>query len=132
MCREEGLATLCYNPLAGGLLTGKHRDLAAPDAQSRFGSGKAAGMYKERYWHEREFNAVSRIAALAKQAGIPPARLAVAWVLAQPGVTCAIIGASRTEQLPELLAADGTTLEAPVLAQLDEITREFRTGDAQR
>lgn len=132
MCEAEGLGTLCYNPLAGGLLTGKHRDLSAPDARSRYAAGKAAGMYKDRYWHEREFDAVGQIVALAAQAGMAPARLAVAWVLAQPGVTCAIIGASRVEQLPEVLAAADTKLDGALLARLDEITREFRMGDAAR
>jgi 1-deoxyxylulose-5-phosphate synthase len=132
LCREEGLGTLCYNPLAGGLLTGKHRDLAAPDARSRFGAGNAAAMYKARYWHEREFAAVSAITAAAKQAGIPAVSLAVAWVLAQPGVSCAIIGASRAEQLPDSLAAIDTRLDDALLRRLDELTRDFRMGDATR
>jgi aryl-alcohol dehydrogenase (NADP+) len=132
MCQAENLATLCYNPLAGGLLTGKHRDLASPDAQSRFGGGKAATMYKDRYWHEREFAAVAQIVEVAKDAGLAPGRMAVAWVLAQPGVGCAIIGASRAEQLPQVLASTETVLDAAVLSRLDEITREFRMGDAER
>ncbi|MEO5671397.1 MAG: aldo/keto reductase [Ramlibacter sp.] len=132
LCQEEGLATLCYNPLAGGLLTGKHRDLNAPDAQTRFGAGKAAAMYKDRYWHDDEFAAVSQFVAVANEAGIPPVRLAVAWVLAQSAVTCAIIGASRAAQLPDLFAAEGTKLDAPLLARLDEMTRGFRLGDASR
>ena len=132
MCREEGLATLCYNPLAGGLLTGKHRDLANPDAHSRFGAGNAAGMYRNRYWHEREFAAVNAFLAVAQEAGIAPARLAVAWVLAQPGVTCAILGASHAGQLPDVLGAVDIVLDASLLARLDEISREFRQGDAQR
>lgn len=131
-CRDEGLASLCYNPLAGGLLTGKHQDPRSPDAASRFGSGNAAAMYKDRYWHDREFDAVSRFVRIAGEAGMAPARLALAWVLAQPGVTCAIIGASRASQLPDVLAADATTLDASLLARLDELSREFRMGDAER
>ncbi|HYF20555.1 MAG TPA: aldo/keto reductase [Ramlibacter sp.] len=132
LCRHENLATLCYNPLAGGLLTGKHRDLSAPDAQSRFGFGKAAKMYQERYWHEREFEAIGAYLRIAGEAGIAPARLAVAWVLAQPGITCAIIGASRVEQLADSLAAPELKLDADLLKRLDELTREFRMGDAER
>ncbi|NML44839.1 aldo/keto reductase [Ramlibacter sp. G-1-2-2] len=132
MCQAENLATLCYNPLAGGLLTGKHRDLAAPGADNRFTVGNAAAMYKDRYWHEREFEVVQQFVALAKDAGIPPVQLAVAWVLAQPGITCAIIGASRAAQLPDSLAAPGVKLDAALLARLDEMTREFRFGDAVR
>ena len=132
MCEAEGLATLCYNPLAGGLLTGKHRDLSSPDAQSRFGAGKAASMYKDRYWHEREFEAVSKFVSVAQDAGMAPEKLALAWVLAQPRVTCAIIGASRAAQLPEVLAADAATLDPALLTKLDELTRDFRMGDAPR
>jgi aryl-alcohol dehydrogenase-like predicted oxidoreductase len=130
MCSEENLATLCYNPLAGGLLTGKHSDKSEPDAGTRFGAGNAASWYRQRYWHEREFEAVARIVDLAKQLGLAPERLAVAWVLAQPGVTCAILGASRAAQLTHVLAAAETQLDGGVLAQLDTITREFRLGDA--
>jgi aryl-alcohol dehydrogenase-like predicted oxidoreductase len=132
MCRQEGLATLCYNPLAGGLLTGKHRDLGAPDPGGRFGANRAAVYYRERYWDERKFQAVSRIVDVAAQAGLSPERLAVAWVLAQPGVTCAILGASRASQLPQVLAAAETKLEPAVLQELDTITQEFRLGDAAR
>lgn len=132
MCRAEGLATLCYNPLAGGLLTGKHRDLAAPEPQGRFGANRAAVYYKERYWDERKFEVVARIVEVARQAGLTPERLSVAWVLAQPGVSCAILGASRAAQLPQVLAAMDTTLPVDVLDALDGITREFRTGDAPR
>jgi aryl-alcohol dehydrogenase (NADP+) len=131
LCREDGLATLCYNPLAGGLLTGKHR-FDAPQEASRFTTGKAAAMYRERYWHEQEFSAVQAILALAQEAGIPPVRLAIAWVLQQPGVTCAIIGASRTAQLEDSLAAPQTKLDAALLQRLDGVTRVFRTGDASR
>ena len=132
LCQEEGLATLCYNPLAGGLLTGKHRDLSSADAQSRFGAGRAATMYKDRYWHESEFAAVAQFVAIAAEAGMSPVKLAVAWVLAQPAVTCAIIGASRAAQLPDVIAAADAKLDAPLLSRLDEMTRVYRLGDAGR
>ncbi len=129
LVRQEGLGTLCFNPLAGGLLTGKHRDLNAPDSQSRFGFGNASVTYRERYWHEQQFEAVKQIGEVAREIGLTPERLAVAWVLAQPGVSCAIIGATRAAQLPEVLAAPQTRLEAGVLDRLDAITRGFRQGE---
>ncbi len=132
MCASEGLATLCYNPLAGGLLTGKHQDLSNPAPGGRFGANRAATYYRERYWNEQKFNAVARITRLARQAGLAPERLAVAWVLAQPGVSCAILGASRADQLAQVLAAPDTRLDAGLLAQLDDATREFRLGDSPR
>jgi aryl-alcohol dehydrogenase (NADP+) len=132
MCQSENLATLCYNPLAGGLLSGKHPDMASPDALSRFGSGKAAATYRDRYWHEREFRAVAEILSVADEVGIAPARLAVAWVLAKPWVSCAIIGATKTDQLHQIIAAADTVLDAAVLTKLDRITAKFRLGDSSR
>lgn len=132
LCQEEGLGMICYNPLAGGLLTGKHRFDAQPEAGGRFGAGSGAAMYKDRYWHEREFVAVSAFVDLAAQAGIEPVRLAVAWVLARPGVTAAILGASGAAQLAPALAAAGTQLPPDLLARLDELSFEFRMGDASR
>lgn len=132
MCREEGLAMLCYNPLAGGLLTGKHRFDAPAAEATRFADGRAAKLYRERYWHEQEFEGVNAFLAVAREAGLAPVRLAIAWVLAQPGVSCAIIGASRVEQTADSLAAVTTKLDPALLARLDEITRVFRMGDASR
>lgn len=132
LCQEDGLGTLCYNPLAGGLLTGKHRFDAPPQESTRFATGRSASMYRERYWHEQEFEAVNALLGVAAEAGLSPVRMAVAWVLAQAGVSCAILGASRAEQLPESLAAVETKFDAGLLARLDELTRVFRTGDASR
>ena len=132
LCREENLGMICYNPLAGGLLSGKHNITTPPDANSRFGSGKGAALYKDRYWHEREFLAVSKFLDLAAQAGMEPVRLAVAWVLSQPAVTSVIIGASRVEQLPNVLWATEAVLDADLLARLNDFSLEFRMGDASR
>ena len=132
LCQEDGLAMLCYNPLAGGLLSAKHRFNAEPDAQSRFGSGNAAGMYKDRYWHEREFLAVDTFSKVAAQARIPPVRLAVAWVLSQSAVTSAVMGASRAEQLTEVLHAAETQIQHGLMVLLNELSHEFRMGDASR
>lgn len=132
LCLEENLGMLCYNPLAGGLLSAKHRFGSEPDAASRFGSGKGAALYRDRYWHEREFAAVAAFAKVAAEAGTPPVRLAVAWVLAQPAVTSAILGASGADQLADVLASAGTEITPDVLAALNELSWEFRMGDASR
>jgi aryl-alcohol dehydrogenase (NADP+) len=130
MCEAENLATLCYNPLAGGLLTGKYAHGASPEAATRFGAGGTAAAYRQRYWHDRQFEAVGRIMNVAQATGIACERLAVAWLLAQRGVTCAVLGASRALQLPQVLLAGETKLDEQVLHLLDTITHEFRLGDA--
>ncbi len=125
LCSQESLGVIPYNPLAGGLLTGKHRRGVAPSAGTRFTLGSAATVYTERYWHDREFDAVEQIAVVATDAGLSMATLAVAWVLANPAVTAPIIGASRPDQLDDSIAALSTTLDGDLMARLDGITGEF-------
>lgn len=132
LSEAEQLGMICYNPLAGGLLSAKHQFAAKPNDNSRFGQGAAGDMYKDRYWHEREFLAVQQYAQLAKECNIPLVQMAVAWVLANPAVTCAILGASRVEQLPDVFKASDTVLTESVMTRLNEISHEFRRGDASR
>lgn len=131
-CAEENLAVIPYNPLAGGLLTGKHDPKAPPPEGSRFTLGNAGKMYSERYWQGREFDAVAQFTALARDAGIAAPTLAVAWVLANPAVTAPIIGASRAEQLAASVAAVELRLDPALKAKLDALSNEFRMGDAAR
>lgn len=122
-----------YNPLAGGLLTGKHSYGAGP-GEGRFSAavGKAGAMYTQRYWHEREFHTIETINEIVAPTGRSLASTALAWVLANPAVTSAIIGASRPEQLTETLAAVDKPLDPDIKAKLDEATAEYRYGDALR
>ncbi|KAF1047753.1 aldo/keto reductase [Xylophilus sp.] len=132
LAAEEGLAVIPYNPLAGGRLTGKHQPGTAPTEGTRFTLGKAAALYQGRYWSDRYFGTVQALQALAAEAGVPLATLAVAWVLAQPQITAPLLGASRPEQLDATLAAASYHIDAALLQRLDETTREYRHGDAAR
>jgi aryl-alcohol dehydrogenase-like predicted oxidoreductase len=132
LCLEEGLAVIPYNPLAGGLLTGKHTLSAPPPEGSRFTLGTAGSMYTDRYWKEREFSAVAALGKSAQEAGIDLTTLSVAWVLANPAITSPIIGASKPEQLKASVAALSVKLDAALKTKLDELTHEFRMGDAAR
>jgi aryl-alcohol dehydrogenase (NADP+) len=132
LCAQEGIGVIPYNPLAGGLLTGKHSPAAGPEEGSRFTLGTAARIYQERYWHDRMFQTVDELRPLAAEAGLSLATLAIAWVLANPTVTAPIIGASRPEQLADALAAAETTLPADLKQRLDDLTAEYRRGDAVR
>jgi len=129
LCREEGLGVIPYNPLAGGLLSGKHRREAGPTAGTRFTLGSAAARYQERYWHAREFETVEMLRPLAAEAGFSLARMAIAWVLAHPAVTAPIVGASRPDQLDDALAAVDKPLDGALKARLDELTLDYRRGD---
>jgi len=132
LCEEEKLAVIPYNPLAGGLLTGKHRRAAPPPEGSRFTLGNAGKVYSERYWQEREFATVDAFVGLAKAAGVEPATLAVAWVLAHPAVTSPLIGASRPEQLKASIAAAEYRLDPKLKQTLDQLSHDYRMGDAAR
>lgn len=130
---EQGLAVIPYNPLAGGLLTGKYRGADAPRAENtRFTLGSSATMYQDRYWNERSFATVAQLHALADEAGVPLATLAVAWVMANPLITAPLLGASRPEQLDATLAAAAYQLDPALKQRLDELTAEYRKGDAPR
>jgi aryl-alcohol dehydrogenase (NADP+) len=132
LCLEEGIGVIPYNPLAGGMLSGKHIRDQGPAEGTRFTIPNAGPMYQERYWHQREFDTVDGFQQIAKKARLKPATLAVAWVLAQPAVTAPILGASRPDQLDDTLAAVEVKLEDGLLHEIDELTREFRRGDAAR
>lgn len=129
---EEGLGVLTYNPLAGGLLTGKYAPGSDPAANTRFTLGNAGAMYQDRYWNERSFAAVQRLQQIAQAADVPLTTLAVAWVLANRSVSSVLLGASRPDQLDATLAAASYVLPAALKQQLDEATAEFRKGDAPR
>jgi len=131
-CAEDGVGVISYNPIAGGLLSGKHDKGAPPPEGTRFTLGWAGQMYQERYWNERAFDTVEALRDLADQAGIGLVTLSVAWVLANKAITAPIIGASRPEQLAASLAAAEYPLDADLKQQMDELTHEYRLGDAAR
>jgi len=131
-CREEGIGVIPYNPIAGGLLSGKHSRADPPPESTRFTLGTAGKMYQDRYWHDREFDTVEALSGLADEAGVSLVTLAVAWVLANQAITAPIIGASRPEQLGPSLAAAEFTIDDDLKRRLDEYTYEYRLGDAPR
>lgn len=95
LCAEEGLGVLNYNPLAGGMLTGKYRRGGTMPTGARLEAFKG---YYERYYTEQALDIVEGFVAAAAERGVTPAQLAVAWVLADPRITCPIVGARNLEQ----------------------------------
>jgi aryl-alcohol dehydrogenase-like predicted oxidoreductase len=110
LCRDQGLGVIAYNPLAGGFLSGKYAALGQPPTGTRFALGKTGELYRERYWHDAHLHAVEELRQHFQARGIALVTAAVAWVLAQPGITSAIVGASKPEQLEASLAAAELTL----------------------
>jgi 1-deoxyxylulose-5-phosphate synthase len=112
LCRDQGLGVIVYNPLAGGFLSGKYQ---APDRLvpgTRFTLGKTGDLYRQRYWHQAQFDVVEQLRQFFQARGKSLVQVAVAWVLAQSGITSAIVGASRAEQLDDSLAAVDLKLDA--------------------
>jgi 1-deoxyxylulose-5-phosphate synthase len=133
MCEEESIAVIPYNPLAGGLLTGKHDRTAPPREGTRFTLGTAAARYQARYWNDKEFETIDDLRAVGNEAGMSMATMAVSWVLSNPAITAPIIGASRPEQLADsLAAAEKGPLPGDLKARLDDITQSWRAVDAAR
>ena len=133
LCAEEGLGVIPYNPIAGGLLSGKHRSLGVPPPEgSRFTLGTATSLYQDRYWHEREFATVSALAALAKDSG---AIAGNAGGRLDARESCGHVRDRRREP-PRAAGASVAAVDfvlGPELKQrLDELTRDYRMGDAAR
>ncbi|MEM7285614.1 MAG: aldo/keto reductase [Actinomycetota bacterium] len=132
LCETDEIAVIPYNPLAGGLLTGKHKR-EAPDSGSRFTiAGGQGDRYMERYWQDQLHDVVEAIRPLAAESGRSMAELAVGWVLANPTVTSPIVGATRPDQLDDAIAAEASPLDDDLKTALDELTHHLRVVEADR
>ncbi|MBA2317351.1 MAG: aldo/keto reductase [Euzebyales bacterium] len=118
-CSERlGLTNVVYNPLAGGLLTGKHRLEAQPANGARF----SQETYRDRYWNAAQFRAVERLRDVADLAGLTLVELSLRWLLGRPLVDAVLLGASSLEQLrANLDALDGPPLDDDTLAACDDV-----------
>ena len=122
LCAEESVGVMTYSPLAGGLLSGKYSREHPPPEGTRFALDYPTGpLYRERYWHERLFDAVERVGEVAQACGVTSVQLAVAWLLQRPGLTSVILGATRLEHLEEALKALEVKLEPATIEALDAV-----------
>jgi aryl-alcohol dehydrogenase-like predicted oxidoreductase len=122
MAKVYDVSTLAYNPLAGGLLTGKHTESHIPEG--RFDKNI---MYQDRYWNTRTFQAVGNLNKIAEKAGRSLTGLSFAWLLHHTSTDVVILGASSIEQLKQNLqaCADGP-LSDEVVSECDHVWQEFR------
>jgi len=119
LCEREGISQIVWSPLGQGVLTGKYRPGEPPPADSRAASESMSG-FIGRLTEPRVLEAVERLRPVAEQAELTMAQLALAWVLRQPNVASAIVGASRPEQVHANASASGIVLSADTLAAVDE------------
>ena len=114
ICQRYGMGTLVWSPLGQGLLTGRFRKGQQIDTH------RSGGM-PQHFSDERKLDVVEQLIPLAHKAGVPMTHLAMAFAIAHPGVTSAIIGPRTMEQLDDLLAGDGITLDDKILNEIDAI-----------
>jgi aryl-alcohol dehydrogenase-like predicted oxidoreductase len=118
--RTHGLGLIVYNPIAAGLLAGKHKP-GQPAAGTRFANNK---MYFNRYWMDENFSAVEKLTEIARAHGLDILQLAMKWCLRRKEVTSVLTGVSRLEQLEQNIASvSGAPLGDEVLALCDDVWR---------
>jgi aryl-alcohol dehydrogenase-like predicted oxidoreductase len=121
--REFGVSMVAYNPLAGGMLTGKHHSDAITPG-TRFDQN---AMYQERYWHEKNFSAVDKLRSIAEKAGRSLVSLSLNWLTHHTATDCVILGASRPEQLEQnVKALEEGPLSEDVINACDEVWKNLR------
>jgi aryl-alcohol dehydrogenase-like predicted oxidoreductase len=120
-CEELGIGQVVFSPIAQGVLTGKYKPGEQPPTGSRATDDKGGANMIKRWMSDDVLGRVQQLKPLADEAGLSLAQLSVAWVLQNPNVSAAIIGASRPEQVTENAKAAGTKLDADLLAKIDEV-----------
>jgi aryl-alcohol dehydrogenase-like predicted oxidoreductase len=120
-CAELGIGQIVFSPIAQGVLTGKYLPGQPPPAGSRATDEKDGAQFIQRLLTDEVLTRVQQLRPLAEQAGLTMAQLAVAWVLQNPNVSSAIVGASRPEQLRDNVKASGVKLDADLMKAIDEI-----------
>ena len=131
-CQELGIGQIVWSPLAQGVLTGKYRPGQPPPEGSRATDDKSGAMFIRRWLSDEVLTTVPRLAPLAQQAGLTMAQLAIAWVLQNPNVSSAIVGATRPDQLEDNVKAADVRLDADLLKAIDEIVDPIVERDPAR
>ncbi len=124
LCAEDGVGVCVYNPLAGGLLTGKH-DPTKPPPPGRFTVARLGPMYSGRYWTTHNFEAVTRLKQVAEEHGRSLTHFSLAWILNNQTITSVISGVSSLKQLEDNLGATEITLSAEELTACDEVWQQL-------
>ncbi len=120
LCEKEGIGQVVFSPIAQGILTGKYRPGAAPPEGSR-ATDPSGSRFIQGYLTDDLLTRVQQIRPIADEAGLTLAQLAVAWVLQNPDVSAAIVGATRPEQVRENVRASGVRLDPELMARIDAV-----------
>ena len=126
LCTSEGVGVCVYNPLAGGLLTGKHDPGRPPAEGTRFSNQRQGKTYSDRYWLSSNFEAVARLKKASDKYSRSMAQFSFAWILNNKAITSIICGANSIKQLEENVGAVGVILTEEELNACDEVWHELR------
>ena len=117
-CEAEGVGMICWSPLAAGMLSGKYRAQDKPDENTRIGIQAAITL--PRYWFDDALKMIDKLVEVAGRIGRTPSQVALSWLLGDPRVTAAIVGARRVEQIAENLEAGDADLTPEVRQELTD------------
>ena len=126
VCKNEGVGVCVYNPLAAGLLTGKHDPTKPPAQGTRFSNKLMGKTYSDRYWLESNFEAVKRFKEITRQHGRSMAQFALAWILNNKTITSVVCGSTSIKQMEENAGAVDIKLTDDELAACDEVWNQLR------
>lgn len=118
-CEELGMSQIVWSPMAQGVLSGKYIPGQQPPAGSRATDDKGGANFVKRFMDLETLQAVQRLKPIAAEAGLSMPQMAIAWVLANPNVAAALVGASRPKQLDETVAASGIILDDDTVSAIN-------------
>ena len=121
LCGNEGIGHIVWSPIAQGALTGKYKPGKKPPAGTRATDKKGGANMISRWMNNDVLTAVAKLDPIAKEVGLSMAQLAVAWVLQNPRVSSAIIGATKPSQIKENVKASGVKLDAAIMKKIDNV-----------
>jgi aryl-alcohol dehydrogenase-like predicted oxidoreductase len=120
LCEKEGIGQIVFSPIGQGVLTGKYQPGSAPPAGSR-ATDAGGSRFIKRYLTDDILGRVQQLKPIADEAGLTPAQLAIAWTLRSPGVSAAIVGATRPEQVRDNAGAAGVRLDPALMTRIDDV-----------
>ena len=130
-CEELGMSQIVWSPMAQGVLSGKYIPGEQPPAGSRATDDKGGANFVKRFMDLETLQAVQRLKPIAAEAGLSMPQMAIAWVLANPNIAAALVGASRPEQLDETVKASGITLDADTVEAINSALAGVSNQDPQ-
>lgn len=128
---DLGISQIVWSPMAQGVLSGKYLPGQPVPAGSRATDDKSGARFIEKFLNEPTLTAVQKLRPLADECGLTMPQLAIAWVLQNPNVAAALVGASRPEQLEDTVKASGVKIPAEVMAQIEAILAPVASTDPE-